>query len=200
MKKTKSRSSVYIIAGPNGAGKTTFAIHFLPVYANCNYFVNADLIAKGVSPFAPQREIIKAGRILLEQIHSLSEQNVDFAFETTLSGRTYIRFIENLKRNNYTVYLYFLWIPNVQLSIARVKERVRTGGHNIPIKDIRRRFSKSIHNFFTYYKNLVDYWALIDNSEMNPDLIAHGTAGKIEIINNMLFKEINKKRGEKDVC
>ena len=129
--------SLYVIAGPNGAGKTTFAKEFLPHYAKCENFVNADLIAQGLSPFSPAAAGIKAGRLLLKQIHEFAEQRADFAFETTLAGKTYVRFLRRLKQQGYVIHLFFLWIPTVEVALARIADRVRRGGHEIPEKVVR---------------------------------------------------------------
>ena len=129
---SKTNPNVYIIAGPNGAGKTTFARQFLPLYAKCKNFVNADLIAQGLAPFSPETMGIKAGRILLEQIHHLAEQKSDFAFESTLSGTAYVSFLQKLKSKGYVIHIFYLWVPKVELSLARIKERVAKGGHNVP--------------------------------------------------------------------
>ena len=126
---SRTNPNVYIIAGPNGAGKTTFATEFLPQYAKCKNFVNADLIAFGLAPFSPESAAIKAGRILLEQLRSLSEQKADFAFESTLSGTAYVPFLKKLKSKGYVIHIFYLWVPKVGLSLARIKERVAKGGH-----------------------------------------------------------------------
>jgi len=115
--------SVYIIAGPNGAGKTTFAQEFLPKYADCSNFVNADLIAKGVSPFLPEAAAFRAGRLMLEEIELLAKRHADFGFETTFSGRTHRKLIRGLKRRGYSVHLFYLWVSGVELALSRVKNR-----------------------------------------------------------------------------
>lgn len=190
------RPILYIIAGPNGAGKTTFAIKFLPKYAKCPNFVNADLIAKGISPFAPEIAAIKAGRILLEEIKELLEQRKSFGFETTLSGQTYISFFKEAKKRGYEIHLFFLWIPSVKLAIARIKDRVAKGGHNIPNPDVRRRFLRSINNFFILYLPLVDSWYLFDNSAEKPDLIANMAGGKVYIGDHRLYDKIRGRKIE----
>lgn len=190
------RPILYIIAGPNGAGKTTFAIKFLPKYAKCPHFVNADLIAKGISPFTPEIAAIKAGRILLEEIKELLEQRKSFGFETTLSGQTYISFFKEAKKRGYEIHLFFLWIPSVKLAIARIKDRVAKGGHNIPNPDVRRRFSRSINNFFILYLPLVDSWYLFDNSAEKPDLIANMAGGKVYIGDHQLYDKIRGRKIE----
>ena len=194
MQSAEKSFNVYIVAGPNGAGKTTFARQFLPLYANCRNFVNADLIAQGLAPFAPESAAIKAGRILLEQIHSLVDQRADFSFESTLSGKTYIAFLKNLKSKGYAVHIFFLWIPDVDLALARVQERVANGGHNVPAKDVRRRFIKSFGNFLDFYKPLADYWSILDNSTIPPRLIVRGKGDKLEIFDEILHKHIFQRK------
>lgn len=148
MKKSTKKSQLYIIAGPNGAGKTTFAKEFLPRDAECLEFVNVDMIAGGLSPFAPQKAAIRAGRLMLEQIHSLRNRGLNFGFETTLSGKTNIKLLKDLKKRGYQIHLYFLWIPTVKLALERIATRVKSGGHDVPELVVRRRFNKSLPNFF----------------------------------------------------
>lgn len=187
----KSRS-VYIIAGPNGSGKTTFANKFLPNYAKCPNFVNADLIAQGLSPFAPHAAAIKAGRLVLEQVYNLADKNADFAFETTLAGKSYLRFLKILKKKGYTINLFFLWIPNVELALSRIKDRVASGGHDVPALDVKRRFNRGIYNFFKFYKPLSDTWLLFNNADAIPRFIAKEKAGKTEVVDKELFEKIIK--------
>jgi len=189
------RKNVYIIAGPNGSGKTTFAKEFLPNYAKCPNFVNADLIAQGLSPFSPQQVAIKAGKLVLQQIKEFIERNVDFGFETTLAGKTYLRHLQELKEKGYRLHLFFLWIPSSQLAIARIKDRVAQGGHYIPSKDVKRRFERSLVNFFNMYRPLIDTWLLFDNSEKKPKLIAKRGNSHIDVRNNDLFQKILNKAG-----
>ena len=184
------RKNIYIIAGPNGSGKTTFAKEFLPDYAECPNFVNADLIAQGLAPFAPRRAAIKAGRLVLQQIHEFAERNVDFAFETTLSGKSYVSLFKELKAKGYVLHIFFLWIPSPELAIERIKDRVREGGHNIPLEDVRRRFTRGIYNFFKLYEPLLDSWILFDNSKAKPVSIAKRRNGHREVFNIELFKII----------
>lgn len=187
---------VYIIAGTNGSGKTTFAKMFLPKYVNCPRFVNADLIAKGLSPFSPRLVAIRAGKLVLEQIHELADKDVSFAFETTLAGKSYSLFLKTLKNKGYSIHLFFLWIPDFDIAMARIKERVKDGGHDVPEQDVKRRFYRSIHNFFKVYKPLLDSWILFDNSSAIPKPIAEKGAGKLTIINQCLFNRILKEIGE----
>ena len=164
---------IVIIAGPNGAGKTTFAREFLPYEANCPNFVNADLIAAGLSPFAPELAAFKAGRIMLETIVEHVKRDESFAFETTLSGLTYTQMIPVWRASGYVVKLIFLSLPDVEIAIERVAARVTQGGHNIPEDVIRRRFAQGIKNF-DRYKLLVNTWQLYDNSNIPPVLIDEG--------------------------
>lgn len=191
MTESKSKPHVYIIAGPNGAGKTTFAKEFLPFYAKCRNFVNADLIAQGISPFHPEAASIKAGKILLKQIHDLAEKKVDFAFETTLAGRSYEPFLRRLKSKGYEIHVYYLWIPDVDLALRRIKDRVAQGGHNIPAVDVRRRFQKSLNHFLYYYRPLIDRWTLINNEGVSR-IIAQGAGEHTEVLDFDLYEKIVK--------
>ena len=184
--------NVYIISGSNGSGKTTFARKFLPNYAKCPNFVNADLIAQGLSPFSPRQSAMKAGRLVLEQIKQLADKNVDFGFETTLSGRTYLRTFQFLKEKGYKLHLFFLWIPGSQLAIERIKDRVLEGGHHVPTQDVRRRFKRSIYNFFNLYEPLLDAWTIFNNSGPVPTLMAKRTNGKVLIIDEKLYNKIKE--------
>jgi predicted ABC-type ATPase len=165
---------IYIIAGPNGAGKTSFARQFIPAALNITQFVNADLIAYGLSPFAPEREAVQAGKLMLRRIDKLAGSGESFCFETTLSGRSYARMIPAWQAKGFTVRLIFLSLVNVETAIARVAERVAQGGHSIPEAVIRRRFTAGQANFHNLYKRLVDGWALYDNSGPSPVLMDSG--------------------------
>ncbi len=165
---------ILIIAGPNGAGKTTFAREFLPNEANCPVFVNADLIAAGLSPFQPETAAVRAGRIMLERITEHASRGISFAFETTLSGRGYARLIPQWRHSGYIVKLFFLQLPNPEMAIARVRQRVRGGGHNVPETVVHRRFHAGLKNFYDVYKPLVSEWSVFDNSGPEPILLAEG--------------------------
>lgn len=162
---------IIIIAGPNGAGKTTFAKDFLPSEAKTLNFINADLIAAGLAPFNPESVELKSGRLMLEEIDEFVEAGKSFAFETTLSGLSYVRKIQLWQRLGYQVKLWFLSLPNADAAVARVAQRVIQGGHNIPEDVIRRRFKSGLNNFHLRYKLLVDSWVLYDNAGVEPRLI-----------------------------
>ena len=182
--------NIYIIAGANGSGKTTFAKEFLPRYVESPYFVNADSIAQGISPFSPELVAIKAGRILIDEIRELINQNKTFAFETTLSGRTYISFISRAIKQGYRVHIFYLWLQNSDLATQRVKFRVAGGGHNIPANDIKRRFGRSLKNLFEQYMPLAESWYLFDNSLYEPRLIAQSLRDKETVHNEDLYNKI----------
>lgn len=184
--------NLYIIAGPNGAGKTTFAREFLPHFVHCKEFINADLIAGGLAPFSPETAALRAGRLLLDRIQALARKKADFGFETTLAGVTYLSLFRKLKAQGYQIHLFFLWIPTVELALGRIAGRVRRGGHNVPEKDVRRRFKRGLGNFFKSYRPLTDVWGLFDNSEDKPRLIAHEQEKTLKIFNEDLFKKITK--------
>lgn len=162
---------IIIIAGPNGAGKTTFARSFLPEEAQCPRFINADLIAAGLSPFAPEAAAMKAGRLMLAEIADCVSKGESFAFETTLSGLSYLAHIREWRAQGYHVSLFFLSLPDAETAIARVTERVKQGGHHIPEEVIRRRFAVGLRNFHEAYKSAVDAWALFDNVGEIPVLL-----------------------------
>lgn len=162
---------VIVIAGPNGAGKTTFAREFLPNEANCPVFVNADLIAAGLAPFAPESEPIQAGRLMLQEMDRHFAARKSFAFETTLSGRRYLHHIRSWQAAGYRVKLIFLQLDSVEAAIARVAQRVRQGGHDVPEATVRRRFIAGRENFERLYAPQVDAWALYDNAGATPVLL-----------------------------
>jgi predicted ABC-type ATPase len=172
----------YIIAGPNGAGKTTFASEFLPIEAECLNFINADLIALGLSPFQPDKMAIEAGKLMIQRIKESVERNESFAFETTLSGKGYVKKIQDWKAKEYEIIIYFLKVPSVKFAIERVKLRVSQGGHNVPENDIIRRFKRGWKNFQEIYKNLADSWILYDSSEILPVVIEESEKNNYERI------------------
>lgn len=162
---------IVIIAGPNGAGKTTFAREFLPKEAHCPIFINADLIAAGLSPFAPETAAVKAGRLMLKMIEEVIAGGESFALETTLSGIGYAKSIPEWRKLGYHVILIFLQLPDAEMAVARVAARVCQGGHNIPESTIRRRFESGLRNLHQRYKPLVDVWIHYDNAGDTPLLL-----------------------------
>jgi predicted ABC-type ATPase len=186
---------VYIIAGPNGAGKTTFAREFLTQYADCRNFVNADLIAQGVSPFSPESAAIRAGRLMLDEIQRYAQKGARFGFETTLSGRTYLPILRSLKHLGYRAHLFFLWLPDAELALSRVKGRVKQGGHDVPADVVRRRFDRSVSNFFRHYTALADSWILFDNSRQLPEIIASTQDGELRIMQEARYRNLTARYG-----
>jgi predicted ABC-type ATPase len=161
----------YIVAGPNGAGKTTFAAVYLPNEAECFHFINADLIAAGISPLRPEDAGLEAGRILLEKMDRFISEGVSFGFESTLSGHAYARRVSAMKKVGYRIVIFYLKIASPILAVARVKERVKEGGHHVPEKDVLRRFDKSWSNFCEIYRPLADKWIVFENSSGIPIIL-----------------------------
>src|SRR5205807_1631050 len=169
--KPKQQPRCVLIAGPNGAGKTTFARRYLPEDAGVVHFVNADLIASGLSPLKPELAAIAAARMVLREIDRLAAERTDFAFETTFSGLTYMRRLQAWKQAGYRIEMVYLRLRSVQLALRRIAARVRQGGHDVPRADIVRRFSRGWENFQRIYRPLADSWAMYDNSGRAPRLL-----------------------------
>jgi len=186
---TETKPSCYIIAGPNGAGKTTFALRYLPDAEACRNFVNADMIAAGLSPLMPEREKVAASRLFLKEVRSFIAKRESFSFETTLSGRTYLRLIHKLQADGWKVILFYLWLPSVEFSIARVAERVRHGGHHIPKADIQRRFPRSISNLIHEYAPICDAVICLDNTTI-PSLIFSQDNDGMAVANQARYQQI----------
>lgn len=161
----------YVIAGPNGAGKTTFALRYLPEMTGCKNFINADLIADGLSPLDPSKVQLEAGKILLREIWQQVVNRNDFAFETTLSGRMYARLLKELSSNHWKIVLFYLWIPGAEFSRLRVEQRVAAGGHDIPKDAILRRYKRTVSNFLNVFAPLCDEVFCYDNSTLKPLLV-----------------------------
>lgn len=185
--------NLYIIAGCNGAGKTTASFTVLPEMLDCDEFINADEIARGLSPLNPDKAAIEAGRIMLTKIDKLLHNKKDFAFETTLSTKSYTKTIERARQLGYQITLVFFWLDSVDLAIERVKIRVLEGGHNIPKPVIIRRYYSGLTNLFNLYIPICDYWMIFNNSVSSSMLIAEGYQDKdIDIKNISTFDTIKQ--------
>ncbi|OYT17315.1 MAG: zeta toxin [Bacteroidetes bacterium 4572_77] len=183
---------LYIISGCNGAGKTTASYTILPELLDCKEFVNADEIAKGLSPFNPNKVAIKAGRLMLTRIDELLESGVDFAFETTLSTRSYMNTVKKAQEKGYFVTVLYFWLNTSDLAVERVKVRVEEGGHHIPEDTIRRRYDLGISNMFNLYIPVADYWMFIDNSKSPFDVLADGRKEEENIKNKLIWTELKQ--------
>lgn len=185
------KKELYIIAGCNGAGKTTASFTILPEILDCKEFVNADEIAKGLSPFQPEKVSFEAGRIMLERINGLLETKENFAFETTLATKSYRSKIYLAKEKGYNVTLLFFWLQNVNLAIERVKTRVLEGGHTIETEVIVRRYRRGIQNLFEIYLPIADEVMIFDNSEGKYDLIAEKVFdSEINVLHETKFNQL----------
>lgn len=179
--------NLYIIAGCNGAGKTTASFNVLPQILNCKEFVNADEIAKGLSPFAPESVAILAGKLMLQRIEELLAERVSFAIETTLATRSYRTVVNKAKDMGYTVQLLFFWLESPAVACQRVEKRVAEGGHDIPVETIHKRYHLGLKNLFEIFMPIVDYWALYDNN-----LYARLIADSEGTVEEGLFNEIKR--------
>ncbi len=188
----KQKPTCFIIAGPNGAGKTTFALRYLPQIAGCHNFVNADLIAYGLSPFDSLSAQYEAGRLFLREIYANIDKHVDFAFETTLAGRSQIGLLKKLRQDGWQLVLFFLWIPNAAFSKSRVRERVEHGGHDIPDEAIYRRFPRIMHNLVKIYIPLCDKVVCYDNSRPKPLPVFEQDDKGRRIFNQDVYERISR--------
>ena len=182
--------NLYIISGCNGAGKTTASYTVLPEILDCREFVNADEIARGLSPFNPEGMAIEAGRLMLKRIEELLGRNETFSIETTLATRSYLNLVQRAQAKGYTVRLLFFWLNSPELALQRVAERVSKGGHNIPEPIVRRRYVAGINNLFQLFMNEVDYWTIYDNSEYPAVQVASG--GKDDEVNIIIESTYNR--------
>ena len=187
--------NLYIIAGPNGAGKTTAAYNLLPEVLHCPNFVNADEIARGLSPFAPEAVSFQAGRIMLQRIDELLPQKVDFAIETTLSTRSYVQLVRRAQALGYRVHLIFFFLENEEQAIARVAQRVKNGGHGIPEEDIRRRFTRGIFNLINLYMPICDSVLVYNNMRTPAQLVARKKTqtDAIDVIESEMWNQLIQK-------
>jgi len=182
---------LFIISGCNGAGKTTASYTVLPEILDCKEFVNADEIAKGLSPFNPENVAIEAGKIMIKRMVDLFNRKEDFAFETTLATRSYAKLITEAQKLGYVVTLLYFWLESPQLAVERVAQRVREGGHNIHSDVIYRRYSAGIKNLFDIYIPICDNWTVVNSSDLKLETIAEGNINMGATINNaIIFKKI----------
>ncbi len=179
--------TIYLITGCNGAGKTTFAREFLLKEASCVNFLNADYLAFGLSPLSPEIAAMKAGRLLLAEFKMLVARKETFAVESTLNGLTYLRLLREAKRRDFRIYLHYLWLPTPAFAIARVRERVKKGGHNVPAAAVRRRFGRGLRHLVHDYASLADRWAVWDNQSNPPELLAHSDTCTLPELQRMLL-------------
>lgn len=186
------KANCYIIAGSNGAGKTTFATEFLPHYANCRNFINPDLLAKAFSPFDPDAGMLRAGRAVLQGIAEFTAARKDFAFETTLSGRSYVPLLRRVKQAGFELHMFYLWIPSPDLALMRISDRVASGGHNVPERDVRRRFRRTLGNLFGLYRSLLDTLYFFDNSADTPRLVFKDEAGRTTVSDAALYQRLRR--------
>ena len=191
MKRRKTKQ-LYLIAGSNGSGKTTFAREFLPDYVHCLRFINPDLIAAGLSPFDPSAAATEAGRLVLREVRSAIRADASFAFESTLSGRTYLPILRQAHEAGFALNLLYLWVPSPELALARIRDRVETGGHNVPEPDVRRRYPRSLRNLFKLYAPEMDTIHVFDNSGTIPRLVFKSEGGKSTILDKSLYATIIK--------
>ena len=182
--------NLYIISGCNGAGKTTASYTVLPEILDCREFVNADEIARGLSPFNPDSVAIEAGRLMLQRIEDLLEKEISFSIETTLATKSYINLVHRAQAKGYTVRLLFFWLNSPELALMRIAERVAKGGHNIPEPIVRRRYVAGISNLFRLFMKEVDYWVIYDNSKYPTSQIASGgkSDDKINVMVESTYK------------
>jgi len=200
MEKKALKPQVILIAGPNGVGKSTIAPTLLRDALSVNEFVNADVIARGLAGFEPEKAAFQAGRVMLERLKQLVNDRQSFAFETTLASRSFAPWLSKLKKKGYITNLVYIWLPSSDLCVKRVNYRVKMGGHHIPKQVIQRRYNASIKNFFTIYQKAVDNWYLLENLEDDYlKVIAYHEKQKVDVINKDLWNEMNRVKYEKSI-
>lgn len=186
---TVAKKKIYIIAGCNGAGKTTASFTILPEFMHCEQYINADEIARGLSPFHPESVPIEAGKLMISRINDLMKKGETFAVETTLSTHSYVNLIKRAHKSGYMVELIFLWLSSPEVAIKRVAKRVSEGGHNIPVDVIRRRYHAGIQNLVEIYSQIVDRWILIDNNSTSV-IVAETVNGETTVYDMERYKRI----------
>lgn len=193
----KRAPHVIVIAGPNGSGKTSMAPSLLRGALGVDEFVNTDAIALGLSAFRPERATLAAGKVMLRRLRELAGERADFAFESTLAGRTYAPWLASLGRSGYHVHILYLWLSSPELAVARVAARVRLGGHDVPEEDIRRRYRTGLRNFFRLYRPLATDWQVLDNSlAAAPRPVASGLGSKTTDVHDRVRWERIRRDGE----
>lgn len=193
-------SNMYVICGCNGAGKTTASYTILPETLQCAEFVNADEIAKGLSPFNPESVTIAAGRLMMARVRKLLSMNEDFALETTLATRAVQKIITDAKSRNYKVSLLYFWLNSPELALMRVAERVRNGGHNVEETVVRRRYAQGLKNLFDIYCSMVDHFLIIDNSITPSEIVAEGGPDNLQIFNHSKYQIMQNYEKNKSQC
>ena len=183
----KALPTIYLIAGANGVGKTTFAREFLPKEVNCLRFMNADEVARGLSPFAPEAAAIRAGRILIGEIRAALKSRDSFGWESTLAGRSHAPVLREARKGAYEIELHYLSVPSPRVCIERVAGRVREGGHNVPVADIRRRFYRSLENLVEFYLPLADRWTIWDATRTKPVPLLHSSLATASDVRSILL-------------
>jgi predicted ABC-type ATPase len=193
MKMPQANHKLYMIGGPNGAGKTTAAMNIMPELIDCYEYVNADAIAAALSPFRPNEVTIDAGRLMLSRIRELAEKKQDFAFETTMASRSFVPFLNKCKNAGYRIHLVYIWLHSPDLSIARVAQRVESGGHFVPDDIVRMRYDRGLKNFFKLYMPIADTWAFYDNSYAEIQLVAQKSSNEsVNIVSLEIWKTISE--------
>ena len=192
------RPSLVVLAGPNGAGKSTLAPDLLQGTLAVREFVNADVIARGLSAFAPERVAMAAGRTMLRRVRELAAERVTFAFETTLASRSSAPWTRRVVETGYSFHLLFLWLPSPGFAVRRVADRVRLGGHGIPAEVIRRRYRAGLRNFFEIYRSLATTWRMYDNSRgPSPKLIASGSGSTtVAVLDRVTWARIRRETND----
>ena len=190
--------TIYVLAGPNGSGKTTLARDFLPDGIHCLNFLNADLLAQGLSPLDPTLAAMRAGRMLLREFDHNIANKISFGIETTLSGLSYLDRFRDAKERGFCLKFYYIWVGSTALSIERIRQRVTKGGHHVPDEDVIRRFGRSIRHFFNHYRPLADEYGVFDNRGLGPVLIAHGNGTTETVVDAQLYEELNSYHDQTD--
>jgi predicted ABC-type ATPase len=192
MPRQAAKPNSFIIAGSNGAGQTTFATEFLPLYVNCRNFINPDLIARASSPFDPDAGMPRAGSAVLERIAESTAAGKDFAFETTLAGHAHAPLLRRVQQAGFTLQMFYRWLLSAGPALRRIRDRVESGGHSVPERDVRRRFGRTLGNLFTLYRPLLDTLHFFDNSSDTPRLAFKDEAGQTSVASPTLYAALRR--------